>query len=146
MSLNMTRDERERFLADVHIGVLTVAEEDGRGPLAVPVWYAYEPGGEIRFVTGRESRKAKALRKAGRASFLVQREEAPYAYVTVEGPVTIEEPDFERDVRQVAIRYLGEAGAEAYLAGNTEVSGSVVVRLQPERWLTVDYGKQRPRR
>jgi hypothetical protein len=44
----MTRGEREAFLADVRVGL--VAMSDGqRGPLAVPVWYGYEPGGEIWF-------------------------------------------------------------------------------------------------
>lgn len=145
MSLTMTREERERFLADVHIGVVTV-EEEGRGPLAAPVWYAYEPGEGIRFATGVNSRKAQALRAAGRASFLVQRESLPYAYVVVEGPVTLEAPDFERDVRQLAVRYLGEAGADAYLGGNTDVSETVVVRLRPEHWRCVDFGKGAPGR
>ncbi|MCK9519928.1 MAG: pyridoxamine 5'-phosphate oxidase family protein [Dehalococcoidia bacterium] len=141
MTLVMTKDERERFLAAVRIGIVAVAEE-GRGPLAVPVWYEYEPGGEIRFTTGADSRKAKALRAAGRASFTVQQETLPYAYVMAEGPVTIEEPDFERDVRALAVRYLGEQGAARYLGGSTDTSGSVLVRIRPERWLSVDYAKQ----
>jgi nitroimidazol reductase NimA-like FMN-containing flavoprotein (pyridoxamine 5'-phosphate oxidase superfamily) len=37
MSLAMTRQERETFLADVHVGVISMADE-GRGPLAVPIW------------------------------------------------------------------------------------------------------------
>ena len=53
--IGMTRAEREAFLAEVHVAVVAIAEE-GRAPLAVPVWYAYEPGGEIRFVTGPNSR------------------------------------------------------------------------------------------
>ena len=32
MSLVMTKEEREKFLADVHIGIISIAEE-GRGPL-----------------------------------------------------------------------------------------------------------------
>ena len=40
MSLVMTRQERERFLSDLHVGIISVPEE-GRGPLTVPVWYAY---------------------------------------------------------------------------------------------------------
>ena len=42
----MTLDEREQFLADVHVGVVAV-ERPGRAPLAVPIWYGYEPGGEV---------------------------------------------------------------------------------------------------
>ncbi len=52
MSLSMTRAEREAFLADLHIGVISIADGE-HGPLTCPVWYAYEPGGEIGLVTGR---------------------------------------------------------------------------------------------
>ena len=39
MSLTMTNEEREAFLADVHVAVISVAE-DGHGPLVVPIWYS----------------------------------------------------------------------------------------------------------
>ena len=138
----MTRAEREAFLAEVHVGVVSVSE-DGRGPLTVPVWYDYAPGGSVRFSTGATSRKAAAMRATGRASLLVQTETPPYKYVTVEGPVRLlGEPDYERDVRAMAIRYLGPAMAEVYLASlATEQGPAVLVELTPERWLTVDYGK-----
>ena len=38
MSLAMSRAEREAFLAATRVGIVSIAEE-GRGPLAVPVWY-----------------------------------------------------------------------------------------------------------
>ena len=40
MSLIMTKQERETFLADVHVGIINISD-DGRGPLTVPIWYAY---------------------------------------------------------------------------------------------------------
>ena len=46
MSLAMTKQEREGFLADLHVGIISVTEE-GRGPLTVPIRYLYEPGGEV---------------------------------------------------------------------------------------------------
>jgi nitroimidazol reductase NimA-like FMN-containing flavoprotein (pyridoxamine 5'-phosphate oxidase superfamily) len=42
VSLAMTKQERERFLADLHVGIISIPEE-GRGPLTVPIWYSYEP-------------------------------------------------------------------------------------------------------
>ena len=42
MPLNMSRAEREEFLAGVHVGVLSVAVAERSGPLAVPVWYSYQ--------------------------------------------------------------------------------------------------------
>jgi nitroimidazol reductase NimA-like FMN-containing flavoprotein (pyridoxamine 5'-phosphate oxidase superfamily) len=39
MALTMTKDEREAFLADIHVAVISVAE-DGQGPLVVPIRYS----------------------------------------------------------------------------------------------------------
>jgi hypothetical protein len=143
MSYAMTRTERERFLAETRVGMLAV-EEPGRGPLTVPVWYHYEPGGVVRVVTGAASLKGRLLRKAGRMSLCAQTETAPYQYVSVEGPVSFAEPDFARDVRATAIRYLGEQMGELYLAMTAEErtsAPSILVELRPERWRSVDYGK-----
>ena len=142
--IGMTREEREAFLADVHVAVVAI-NEAGRAPLAVPVWYAYEPGGEIRFVTGPNSRKGRLLKEAGRASLCVQTEAAPYKYVSVEGPTSLGPVDYERDLRQIAHRYLGPEVGEVYLAVTKEErerGGSVLVTIRPQRWYTVDYGKQ----
>ena len=138
----MTKSEREAFLADVHVGVVSVSEP-GRGPLSVPVWYQYAPGGAVRFSTGAASRKAAAMRATGRATLLVQTETAPYKYVSVEGPVRVlGAPDYEHDLRATAVRYLVPQMAEVYLASlATEHDAAVMVELTPERWLTVDYAK-----
>ncbi len=143
MSLTMTKDEREQFLAGTHVAVISVVERPDRAPLTVPVWYRYEPGGEVRFITGGNSRKALAIQKAGRISLCVQTETPPYQYVTVEGPVVLGGMiDEEQDVRAIAIRYLGAQLGEAYLAMNVAAQAeSVLVQMRPERWLSVDYSK-----
>ena len=141
MSLNMSRAEREEFLAGVHVGVLSVASDDGTGPLAMPVWYSYRPGGTVNVSTGRATRKAAAIRAAGRFSLCVQDERPPYKYVTVEGPVVIE--DARQDERlELARRYLGTDGGDAYIAANPGGT-EVMIRMTPERWLTADHGKAR---
>lgn len=139
-TLSMTRAARETFLADTHVGIVSIAEA-GRGPLTVPVWYRYTPGGTLRFVTAASSRKAALLRSQSDIGFCVQSETPPYRYVSVEGPVTLGTPDYESDIRQVAIRYLGAAMAEAYLAMSAQESDpTVLVELTPRRWYSVDYG------
>lgn len=85
MALAMTKQEREKFLADLHVGIISIPE-DGRGPLTVPVWYAYDPGGEVRVVTARASRKGRLLGRVRRFSLCAQTETPPYRYVSVEGP------------------------------------------------------------
>ena len=73
MTLTMTRLERDAFLAGGHVGIISIAEE-GRGPLTVPIWYTYTPGGELRLITGRHSRKGRLLAQAGRCSLCAQTE------------------------------------------------------------------------
>jgi nitroimidazol reductase NimA-like FMN-containing flavoprotein (pyridoxamine 5'-phosphate oxidase superfamily) len=141
----MSRDEREAFLADLHVGVISLSEK-GRGPLTIPVWYAYEPGGEVSIVTERSSRKMQLLEKGRRVSLCAQCETPPYKYVSVEGPVVgIDTSDVERHERPLAHRYLGEKGGDRYIEAATdgrEPEDTVRVRIRPERWLTVDYSKE----
>jgi len=144
-SLSMSRAEREAFLAAVRVGVISIADGE-RGPLTVPIWYGYEPGDDLWIVTDRESRKGKRLLGVDRFSLCVQTETAPYKYVSVEGPiVALERADRERHTRVLAHRYLGKAGGDAYIAATSGADdpddGSIVVRMRPERWLTVDYRK-----
>src|SRR5262249_552524 len=125
------------------VGVVSISEP-GRGPLTVPIWYSYEPGGELRLVTGRTSYKGRLLVPSGRLSLCAQTETAPYKYVSVEGPiVAIEEAELERDVRPLARRYLGREGGDQYVEQTRSEHGdNVLVRMRPERWLTVDFAKQ----
>ncbi len=145
MSLFMTKQEREAFLAEVHVGVISIAEI-GRGPLTVPIWYNYEAGGEIRIMTGRESRKGRLLAHAGRFSLCAQTESPPYKYVSVEGPiVSTEAADIEGDLRPLARRYLGKESGDRYVEETRNLpthSDNVLIRMRPERWLTTDYSKE----
>jgi PPOX class probable F420-dependent enzyme len=138
----MTRDEREQFLAGLHVGILST-DEPGRGPLSVPVWYLYEPGGEIVVVTRPEARKARLLRTGVRVAFCVQSEELPPKYVTIQGRVASAAPaEVARDVKPIARKYLGAEVGDAYV-DNTRPNGTdeIVVRIRPERWYSRDFAR-----
>ena len=134
---SMTKAEREAFLAEVHVGVLAV-EQPGQGPLALPIWYLVDDG-DVIVGMGGDSRKAQLLRAAGRATLTVQTEDPPYKYVSVEGPVVIE--DHQRDDFEMASRYLGPELGRWYADNNASTEESVVVRLTPQHWLTKDFAK-----
>lgn len=144
MPTKMTEAERQAFLAEPHVGILSISNND-RGPMAVPVWYDYAPGGEVWFLTQNTSRKGKLLAVGKRISLCAQRDRSPYAYVTVEGPVTAIEPyTLEGDLQPMASRYLGADEGAAYAEGarETHAEGTPVkVSFRPELWLTVDYAK-----
>jgi|SRR5258707_4705 len=141
MSFIMTVEERQQFLAGPHVGVLSVASGDGRGPLAVPVWYDYRDGGQVSVVTGRSSRKALAIRASGRMTLCAQDENPPYRYVSVEGPVVLEELD-PGERLAMARRYLGTERGDQYVASNPDPDReNVMFRMRPEHWVGVDFGK-----
>jgi nitroimidazol reductase NimA-like FMN-containing flavoprotein (pyridoxamine 5'-phosphate oxidase superfamily) len=136
----MTQEEREAFLADLHVGVISI-EDPGRGPLSTPIWYDYKPGVGLWVITARTSRKGIALDKAGRFSLVAQTEEVPYKYVSVEGPIVdVRLADRERDTRPMAHRYLGTQLGNAYIDSQS-VEDAHVYMMQPQRWFTVDYAK-----
>ena len=136
----MTQREKETFLAEVHVGVLSIARE-GRGPLTAPIWYGYVPGGDIRVMIGRTSRKAGMLALGTRVSLCAQRESAPYAYVTAEGPVVQIADGTAEDIRELARRYLGPDEGKAY-ADSMPSGSSLTVTIRPETWLAVDYSRR----
>jgi nitroimidazol reductase NimA-like FMN-containing flavoprotein (pyridoxamine 5'-phosphate oxidase superfamily) len=143
MSVTMSRDEREAFLADVHVGVLSVGRPPV-GPLTVPIWYTYTPGGLVSVITGAASRKAGLIADSGRFSLCAQSETAPYKYVSVEGPVAATgEPVNPEEARAVAHRYLGREVGDLYLAATAgRAAGQCVIRMRPETWLTSDFAKE----
>ncbi|WP_028799927.1 pyridoxamine 5'-phosphate oxidase family protein [Streptomyces sp. 142MFCol3.1] len=137
----LSRDEREAFLAEPHVAALGVASGDRHGPLVVPIWYAYEPGGQPWILTGADSRKMRLIRAAGRFSLLVQRTEPTPRYVSVEGPVVEVSEGSGTLHRDLAARYLSGEALDRYSAwAETELADHVVVRMQPERWFTADLG------
>jgi len=142
----MTERERQEFLAGPHVAVLSVARDGA--PHATPVWYAYEPGGDVTFFTGtqgRRSRKAELIGKAGAVSLTVQQEEFPYRYVTVEGTVVGEErpPSAERALA-IAGRYMPEEQAQGFVGAElaNPTNEFVLFRIRPDRWLSFDFAAE----
>jgi hypothetical protein len=142
MWVAMSAAERQEFLAGVHVGVLSVAIGAAGQTLAVPVWYSYQPGGLLTVLTGRRSRKAAAIRAAGRFGLCVQDDRPPYRYVSVEGPVVSEEELDPAERLAMARRYLGAAGGKRYVAGDPDRGReNAAFRMRPEHWLSQDQGK-----
>ena len=148
MVRRMTEQEREDFLAEARIGVLSVASDDGRPPLSVPLWYGYEPGGDISFFTGtqgRRARKTSLIEKAGVLSLTVQRDEFPYKYVTVEGAVVqADRPPSAEQMLAVTRRYLPEEMAQGFVDAELSHPDSrlVLYTVRPDRWLTSDFSDE----
>jgi hypothetical protein len=137
----LSERDRELFLAEPHIAALSVSAGPGRGPVTVPMWYQYEPGGEAWVLTEAASLKARLIGAAGRFTLMVERMAPTIRYVSVEGPVTRTIPETDELVREITERYLPPEKVPGYLAmAKAEFGPQIVVYLRPERWLTSDLG------
>ena len=133
--------DRELFLAEPHIAALSVSAGEGRGPLTVPIWYQYAPGGEAWVLTEAGSRKVRLIETAKCFTLMVERVMPTIRYVSVEGPVSRIIPGTAEMLREIAARYLPPDEVLAYIEfANAELGEQVAIYLHPERWLTADLG------
>ena len=133
--------DRELFLAEPHIAALSVSAGPGRGPLTLPMWYQYEPGGEAWVLTEAGSRKVRLIESAGRFTLMVDRVSPTVRYVSVEGPVTRIVPGTDEQLREITERYLPPDKVPAYLEfARAELGEQVVIYLGPQHWLSADLG------
>lgn len=137
MARKLSEQEREAFLADVHVGVISVAlPVADRSPLAVPIWFWFDPAEGVSVLTEPTSRKGRAIEQAGRFTLVVQQESVPYRYVSVDGPVVAARPIQDGDLERIARRYLGTRMGIAYA---TEFGSNARVyryTMAPQRWYT----------
>ncbi|WP_199431456.1 pyridoxamine 5'-phosphate oxidase family protein [Qaidamihabitans albus] len=135
----LSRAERERFLSEAHVVVLSVDAGPGRPPASVPLWYAYQPGGDVVVNTSVSSRKAGLVRAAGAVTLTVQHATPPYRYVVVEGQVVeVVHPSPLNVRRAIARRYLSAEGADAAV-DRYDPDDQVLFFIRPRRWHSADF-------
>ncbi|WP_408659281.1 PPOX class F420-dependent oxidoreductase [Jatrophihabitans sp.] len=137
MAHPMTDEQARAFLAEgSRTGKLATSRADGR-PHVTPIWFVLD-GDDLVFMTGADTVKGRTLRRDPRAALTVDLEEPPYAFVMVEGSVTISEDLEEMLPLSIAIarRYVGDAEAEQYGRRNA-VPGELLVRLRPDKIVAV---------
>ncbi|WP_099024614.1 pyridoxamine 5'-phosphate oxidase family protein [Mycolicibacterium palauense] len=137
----LSQDEREQFLAEPHIAALSVYAGDTRGPLTVPIWYHYTPGGQPWILTGPGSHKARLIEATGFFTLMVERTAPTVRYVSVDGAVSSIEPGTDAQLEEITRRYLQGDSAERYLEfARRELGEQVAIHLQPQRWYSADLG------
>ncbi len=134
----MIPEETTNFLLDgTRTGKLAWVSQTG-APHVAPIWFILD-GDDIIFNTHEDSGKAKALKREGRASLVVDLEEPPYAFVKIDGTVSFEDDPVR--VKAVATeiggRYMGADRADEFGARNG-VPGELVVRLTPTEITALD--------
>jgi nitroimidazol reductase NimA-like FMN-containing flavoprotein (pyridoxamine 5'-phosphate oxidase superfamily) len=137
----LSKQEREQFLAEPHVAALSVYAGADRGPLTVPIWYQYAPGGQPWVLTSLNSRKHRLIEAAGRFTLMAERIEPSVRYVSVDGTVARVETATDDHVVEMSARYVPPDRLDAYLAYARESYGDqVAIHLQPEHWLSADLG------
>ena len=134
---SVTDPEISAFLsAGTRTGKLAYNGADGR-PLVAPIWFVVEDG-VLVFNTGKGTAKGKALARDPRATLCVDLEEAPYAFVQVQGNAELSEDPGElvRTATAIAARYMGQDRAAEFGKRNG-VPGELVVRLHPTKVIVV---------
>ena len=87
----MTAEEIRQFIRSrARPGLLATVRADGRAHVA-PVWIDLDEDGSIVFTTGAETVKGRNLRRTKRAAMCIDDDQPPFSFVTLEGPVTIDD-------------------------------------------------------
>ncbi len=129
----MTGDEWKAFVgAGTRTATIATIHADGR-PHVVPVSIVLDDD-EVIFTTGAGSAKAKGMRRDPRVALCVDDQEPPFAFVSIEGTVRLEEdsPDLLRWPTLIGVRYLGADRAQEFGARNA-VPGELLVCVTPTR-------------
>jgi nitroimidazol reductase NimA-like FMN-containing flavoprotein (pyridoxamine 5'-phosphate oxidase superfamily) len=138
----LTEQEQQQFLADRHVAVISAGREDGKAPLSTPIWYGYQPGGDVTLFTGAGASKLKVIQRADVISLTVQREEPPYKFVTIAARLAkIDSPATSDQIFAIASRYLPEDDARWLASADASTRGYELALLtfRPERWQSADY-------
>ena len=147
MPRRLTEQECWELFREPHVAVLSVASDNARPPLTAPVWYAPQDDGTVFFFTGSTGepvRKTRLIRKAGVLSLVVQREQLPYRYATLEGSVTAyHQPPSRELLLSVVSRYLPDEPAQGFVEGLlSRVTPHLIgFSIRPDHWDALDFSE-----
>jgi len=133
----MTPAETCAFLLEgTRTAALATIRGDGR-PHVAPVWFTLD-GDDLLFTTGENTVKGANLQRHGQVALVVDDEEPPFAFVSIEGDVSLSDDlDTMRHwATRIAARYMGEEQADAYGRRNA-VPGELLVRVHPTKIVAI---------
>lgn len=128
----LTPQSQAFLMEGTRTGKLATVRADGRSHV-VPIWFVLD-GDTLVFTTGGSSVKAANMRRDPHVTLCVDDETPPYAYIMIEGAISISEDGDEllRWATRIGGRYMGAARAEEYGKRNG-VPGELLVRITPTR-------------
>jgi PPOX class probable F420-dependent enzyme len=129
--------QREFLTEGTRTAVLVTLRASGR-PHAVPVWYAID-GDDIVLFTGANSVKGKAMRANPRVTLVVDDDQPPYSFVSVEGTAELSDDPAElrRCATIIAERYLPPEQAAQFVEYSA-ATGNILVRVKATHVIAQD--------
>jgi PPOX class probable F420-dependent enzyme len=137
----MTTKEIRRFLMkDTFTGKLGTVEKNGNSHV-VPIWFILEDKskgttiGDIYFMTGNDSIKARNIQHNSMVSLCVDDQEPPFSFIFLRGKAKLfpyKEKEAIGWATKIAARYMGKKKAALY--GRTNGGeGAILVRIRPKK-------------
>ena len=133
----MTPAETRAFLLEgTRTAALATVRADGR-PHVAPIWFTLD-GDDLLFTTYESTVKGGNLQRDGRVALMVDDEVPPFAFVSLEGTVSLSDDlaTMRHWAARIATRYMGEHQADAYGRRNA-VPGELLVRVRPTKIVAV---------
>ncbi len=145
MSYRMTKQERETFLAGVHVAVLALDRARPRSARGADLVRLRARRRDLVHHRARLAQGKAPHRGRAREPLRADRDRAlPVRERRRTGDEDRAGSSVERDTRPLAHRYLGTSAATATSrppAARKATAARSASRCKPERWFTVDYGK-----
>ena len=128
----MTVEQRDDFLREARIAVLTTLYPDG-APLAVPIWFEWD-GQRARVFTSRTSEKMQRIAADPRVCLTIAEPAGvPEAWVAIEGTATVRDGGWELAQRLAPRYYPPDKARQALQEWGAQADTWVVVEIAPRR-------------
>jgi len=135
----MNEKEIESLLAAPEVGMLAIADEQGR-PEATPIWFEHDDG-VVRLLVHRESHKARSIRVNPQVALTVDTRTPPYKGVLLRGTASLSGPDPQLR-RRLARRYLGQEVGRRYIESTASLDEEdALVTIKISSRTSWDYSK-----
>jgi PPOX class probable F420-dependent enzyme len=128
----MTDEQRDAFLREPRIAVLTTLTQDG-SPTGIAIWFEWD-GSHARMFTTRDSPKIRRIEADPRVSLTVAEPAGvPEAWVTIEGEARVVEGGFALAERLAPRYYPPEQAERALASWGAAADRWVVIEVTPRR-------------
>jgi len=134
----LTKSELETFLAEPRMAHLATVSAQSK-PRVSPIWYVYE-GGCFYFTSRLGRVKSDHIQGNSHVALSVATDNRPYRAVCAFGTAKLVQKDRDKWLERISTRY-GEREGREWLTEAVKQDGRVVFKLQPDRIMSWNYGR-----